>query len=356
MATEKRIVITRWSAVSPLGIGRTAFEAGFLAGAAPAAVRTPPYGDLTGGRAYLVPEFDVRTVLGRRGTRSMERLSGLAVTTARELLQGKPALTDSPQTAVVLGTAGSAQVMRDFTRSSLLAERPFYVDPAAVPNGVMNCAASRIALWHRLRGPNATLTTGRTAGLFALGHARRLLTAGRARQAVVGAAEEYSNTRAWLEWHHRDHRTPSVSLSEGCALFLLEHAADPSRPPLAELLTIEHRTCVSGPPGEQLRHCVHSALARYGLTPDDIWSVSLSRAPGRLGDHEHQALMAMFTPSTLDRLHAPPWIAVSASASAAFQLATTLTAARQHAATGRLSLIIALDPGGTMACALLRHC
>ncbi|MCP5877146.1 hypothetical protein NL390_32295, partial [Klebsiella pneumoniae] len=74
---------------------------------------------------------------------------------------------DSLGTALVLGTTtGSAESMMNFTRSSLEAEKPFYVDPALMPNAVMNCAAGQCAIWHQLKGPNTTIAGGRAAGLL----------------------------------------------------------------------------------------------------------------------------------------------------------------------------------------------
>ncbi|MEK8171048.1 beta-ketoacyl synthase N-terminal-like domain-containing protein [Streptomyces sp. M19] len=88
-------------------------------------------------------------------------------------------------------------------RDSLVGDRPFYVDPARFPNTVLNSAAGRSAIWHRLKGPNATVAGGHATGLLALRYAMRLQRAGRATTVVCGAVEEFSSARAWLEWHAR---------------------------------------------------------------------------------------------------------------------------------------------------------
>src|SRR5207248_2320963 len=58
---------------------------------------------------------------------------------------------------VVLGTTvGSLRSMSDYTRETLIEERPYLVSPALFPNTVMNCAAGQSAIRHGLAGINAT--------------------------------------------------------------------------------------------------------------------------------------------------------------------------------------------------------
>ena len=87
MATAvRRPVITGWSAVSPFGIGRDAFIEGALS--SPPTVTVLDSDTWTGPdeQACLVPDFVIKDVLGKKGTRSMDRVTGLAVTTVRELI------------------------------------------------------------------------------------------------------------------------------------------------------------------------------------------------------------------------------------------------------------------------------
>ena len=192
--------ITAWSAVSGYGHGRAAFTEGVLAGRRTAAGLDPGRWPAPGPepKAGLVPQFDPRTALGRKGTRTMNRVTGLAVAAVGELADDPAA--DKAGLALVLGTTtGSVQSMMDFTRASLTGERPFDVEPAVIPNSVMNCAAAQCAIWHRIQGPNITLAGGRPSGLLALAYARRLLLAERADAVLCGAAEEYSPARSWLD-------------------------------------------------------------------------------------------------------------------------------------------------------------
>ncbi|GAB3897815.1 hypothetical protein GCM10029964_081290 [Kibdelosporangium lantanae] len=84
-----RPVISLWSAVSPYGIGRAAFVDGVEAGADPAVPLDSKW-QAPDEKACLVPGFEIRDVLGKKGTRSMDRVSALAVTASGELLRHAP--------------------------------------------------------------------------------------------------------------------------------------------------------------------------------------------------------------------------------------------------------------------------
>jgi len=132
-----RFAVSGWSAVSPFGIGADAFRDGVRAGRS--AVRELQRADwqVPAQRAGLVPSFDIRTVLGRKNTRSMDRATALAVSSVGMLLDGHEAdLRAAVERSVglVLGTTtGSVQSMMDFTRDSLTQDKPFHVDPARFP-------------------------------------------------------------------------------------------------------------------------------------------------------------------------------------------------------------------------------
>jgi 3-oxoacyl-[acyl-carrier-protein] synthase II len=323
-------VITAWSAISPFGFGADAFRAGLRAGI--------PAQDTASAR--LVPDFDPRAVLGKKGTRSMDRVTALSVAAVGEL-PGRPY---APDTGLVLGTTGSTQSTMDFTRSSLDGERPFYVDPARFPNTVMNCAAGQCAIWHQLKGPNATIAGGRVAGLLALNYARRLQAGGRAGTLLCGGAEEYSDARASLR-RHGGHE-PAV-LGEGAAMLLLEPAGAVSseRGGLAEVVALEFG--VYSEPEEirpVLLSCLRRALATARARPEDVGLV----APG--GDAE--ALADLFGDHRPERIDCAGLIGDTSAAAATFQVLAVLATA-EHRDVG-LALVTAVDPDGTLGCALLR--
>jgi 3-oxoacyl-[acyl-carrier-protein] synthase II len=354
-------VISGWSAVSPYGIGRDAFVEGVRSGRSTATALDGEAWHGPGERACLVPGFTVRDVLGRKGTRSMDRVTGLAVTAVGRLLgegpqAGAGPVPDGADVGLVLGTnTGSAQSMMDFTRDTFTEEKPYHVDPSRFPNTVMNCAAGQCAIWYGLKGPNATVAAGRSSGLQALNYGRRLLVSGRARSVLCGAVEEYSDARSWLEHHARRDNESAGVLGEGCAIVRMLPGDSVSEDEgLAELLTVE--SAVTGPQGVAgtLTRCVERALARADAAADEVWAVAPSAPAGRAGAEERDVLTRLF-PTAEEWLSQPELIGDTSAASAAFQLVAVLAAAQDVPATaGRLAVITSVDGDGSVACALLR--
>jgi 3-oxoacyl-[acyl-carrier-protein] synthase II len=352
-------VISAWSAVSPYGIGSTPFADGVARGPAVPVPVDPAAGPVPAPLAYQVPAFDAQSVLGRKGTRTMDRVSALSVTAVRELVASADpdrAVTTGPSVGLVLGTTtGSAQSMMDITRDTLVQEKPFYVDTARIPNAVMNSAAAQCAIWYHLEGPNATIAGGRVAGLSALRYARRLLDSGRAGTVFCGGVEEYSPARAWLEYHGRRPGEPAAILGEGAALLLIEPASRAGGRALAEVLAVEGGVYLESDPTRALVACLHRALDRAGVTIDEVWAVAATPAPGPLGDAELAAIDQLFGDRPVRSVPGgQPW-GDAGAATAPFQIAATLAMAdRNPQAAGRVAVVTAVDRDGLLGCALLR--
>lgn len=324
--------ITAWSAISPYGLDRSRFADAIRSSRA--AMRWADPAGPASARACLVPGFDQRAVLGRKGTKGMDRLTGLAVHAVGSVgkISGDVARRD---TAVVLGTTGgSARSMMDFTRASLTGERPFDVDPATIPSVVMNTPAGHCAIWHGITGPNTTIVSGRAAGLLGLSYAGRLLRAGRASTVLCGAAEEYSTARSWLS-HHGGAAGP---LGEGAAVLRLEREGAPGA--LATVLGLSSGL-------DPIRAVVRSALRQAGTATEDVWAV-VPATPA-----EREELAGMFGVDALDRIpHVAGLIGDTGAVCAVFQV----TAALAVAAGGpgpRVAVVTVADPMGTNAAAVL---
>jgi len=360
--------ITAWTAVSPYGLGREAFAEGVLARRRTAAAVLPGPRAVPDARACLVPDFDPRAVLGKKGTRAMNRVTGLAVTAVGALVGrdtgdagdvGGTARADEPDcdTALVLGTTtGSVQSMMDFTRASLTGERPFDVEPAVIPNSVMNCAAAQCAIWHRLEGPNTTLACGRPSALLALAYARRLLLGGRARTVLCGAAEEYSSARAWLERRSRSVESAGspVPLGEGAAVLRVELGAPHGA--LAEVLAVESRFRLPGTSvAEVVEAVARTAVEQAGIDRREVWAAVSSG----LCDEETGVLGELFGARTVNQVPlTAELLGDTGAACAAFQLTATLAVAAYEApearCDGRIAVVTSVDREGAVTAAVLR--
>ncbi|MGW7602636.1 beta-ketoacyl synthase N-terminal-like domain-containing protein [Streptomyces antimycoticus] len=335
-------VISAWTAVSPLGLRGADFTAALRSGRAAGRPLDPEEWSVPFREASLVPDFHIRQVLGRKGTRSMDRATGLAVTAIRHLLTGEREHDEAERlpgvgedTGLALGTStGSAQSIMDFTRDSLVGEKPFYVDPARFPNTVMNCAAGQSAIWHGLKGPNTTIAGGRATGLLALRYALRLQRAGRAQAVLCGAVEEFSSARAWLEWHARTDEESADSaavLGEGAAVWLLEpdaSAREHGRKPLAEVLGLEFGCAADATQARTvLAEAIGRLLDRTAVTPGELSAVADSGAPGAEGEAERAALADALGDAEPPRITAADTVGDTCAAAAAFQIAAVLAMA-----------------------------
>jgi 3-oxoacyl-[acyl-carrier-protein] synthase II len=366
------LALSAWSTVSPYGVGRQVFTAGIRAGrSALSAVDRETYpGPFE--RAGLVPDFSPAGHLGRKGTRTMDRATGIAVALVQQLLveAGPDVAADSEEVGLVLGTgSGSVQSIMDFTRASLTAKKPYHVDPARFPNTVMNRAAGQSAIWHKIRGPNVTVAGGSATGLLALSYAARLLRGGHCRRVLSGAVEEFSVQRAWLEWHGRAAGTDPGPLAEGGALVLLEatdEARRAGRVPLASLLATRFMACQEpGQVRETLANCVTAALRSAGAAPADVGVV----APLGTGDEaddeaggtaidggpEEQAISDALGGPAPHTVRCRALVGDASAASAAFQIVALLAAERPSTGTDAdLGLVTTTDRDGVVGCALFR--
>jgi 3-oxoacyl-[acyl-carrier-protein] synthase II len=361
-------VITTWAAISPWGLDNADFATGLRSARSTAAQLDPDVWNTPFDRACLIPDFDIRTVLGSKGTRSMDRVSALAVAAVGHLLDDGagsrlPGVGDT--TGLALGTStGSAQSMMSFTRDSLVGERPYLVDPARFPNTVMNCAAGQSAIWHRLKGPNTTLAGGRATGLLALQYALRLHRAGRARTLLCGAVEEFSSARAWLEWHSRrragdrqdpEDRQGEVLLGEGAAVWLLERADEAGgngRRPIAVPLGVEFGFAQDGALVRPvLADCLRRLLDRSGTAAGDVRAVADSRASGAEGRAERAAIADVLGANRPETVACADSIGDTFAASAAFQIAAVLALA--EAGEKHTVLITSVEANGVVGAALL---
>ncbi|OLF09102.1 hypothetical protein BLA60_21215 [Actinophytocola xinjiangensis] len=345
-------VITAWSAVSAFGVDSEALLPGAWAATGPEASPVDherwPVSDDT---ACLVPGFDVREVLGRKGTRSIDRVTGLALTAVGRLVDAGVETGDD--TALVLGTtSGGLQSQWTTTTDMLVQDKPFYIDPSAIPYVIMNGTAGQCAIWHTLRGPNTTIAAARTSGLTALRYARTLLSTGRARRVLCGGAEEYSASRSWLDRRTRGGDDATV-LGEGAAMLLVEpaNAVGPGRTPLAEVAAVELGVAPldDADLAGALTACVRRALDRAGVPAGDVWAAS--PGPSAVERAVHTEL---FGAQALAAVPAVDLLGDLAAATGAFQLALVLGSAAREPVAGRVAVITTTDREGSIGAAVLR--
>lgn len=366
------LVVTGWGIISPIGIGRAAFTSALAEGRQG---RKPVTGYANGeipfSEACQIPEFDVENFIGKKGTRFLDRTTRLTVATVGMALDdGQIAVTPDNQAriGVVLGTnVGSIKSIGDFMRDTLIHARPYMVNPMHFPNAVMNCAASQSAIWHRLKGINATISGGRMAGLLALRYAGLTLRLGNVDTILAGGVEEFCEQTAWAFYHAgRVGPEAGIPLGEGCAMFALERAAtaqEQGRKVLAEILGCEvgvyqsNDDRTTGLQVSGLASCIRKALERSGARTEDVCAVFLHHcADPELENIEDEALnQSLPQYESLHRLAVSQLVGDCFSAAGAFQLSALLSFFERFPEhSDRVALMTSVAHNGSVGCAVVR--
>lgn len=341
--------LTYWSALSACGLDADAFRSAMTNGNPLPVTALPAESAASLADSLPVPGFDIRGMLGKKGTRSMDRATALAVVAIKDLISTAAEANRNidRRTGIVLGTtAGSIASTMRFTRDSLTEEKPYHVDPAKFPNTVMNCAAGCSAIWHDLKGPNATVAGGEVAALLALNYGRRLLAAGRADSVIVGAVEELSAERARVrQVASPDARDP---ISEGAAAFLLDRA--PSDTDVCLELLAPLRSTVITDDGANFAFSseCEALLQDADVSPKEVWAVSQSGLPLKKTD-----LAAQF-PDLAHQLHPCDVHGDAGAANGALQLAALMNLAELDPASDGQSVVVLAHEDGVLVGAALR--
>ncbi|MFF1813476.1 beta-ketoacyl synthase N-terminal-like domain-containing protein [Streptomyces sp. NPDC058251] len=355
------LYITGWGVMAPLGDGAREFSEAVVQERSGLADVSGMFDEeLPSDKAFALPEFKVRDYLGRKGTSFFDRSTSLAlIASDRALKDTGLVVTDDnrDQVGLVLGTTtGSIKSTSDYSRETLTQKRPYLVNPVLFPNTVMNCAAGQAAIWHRLKGVNATIAGGQLAGLTALRYASRTLRWGDAQALLVGAVEEFSPHTAWATHLALD----SATAGEGAAVFVLESGESrdaTGRRPDAEVLAVELATAdpEQGTEAVTARYteCIARALRTAGVTADELWAI----APGSAGpgEAEEAALDRALAAARPTRLRIKELTGECHAASGALQIAAVLAYHRtDRALDGRPVLITSATREGAFGAAVIR--
>jgi 3-oxoacyl-[acyl-carrier-protein] synthase II len=338
--------ITGLSVLSAAGIGPGALGDRLRHGVTDHAA-SPEDGGYDGvpGRVVAVPGFDITDFVPRKGTKYLDRTTKLGIAASAQLKQSLAAADSTwERTGVAMGsTAGSVRSSIEFAASVLTGDGVDLVNPATFPNTTMNCCASQIAIWHRMRGPNSTLANGTISAISALKYATRLIRCGHAERMLVGGVEELSPHTVWGTRLGKE-VDESVFIGEGAAMLAVE-AGGPCLALLSgcEVLFAPER----GEAGRAaaLGRAVDHVLAAADITGGDIDLV----LPGAMGTTLWPSEAAVVDRFGADRLDVRTAVGECGSALGAMQLAAALLLGD----AGTRVLITGLDASGVVGAAVL---
>lgn len=190
------IVFTGIGIISSLGIGREAFWENCKK--AKTGIKkitsfdTGPFKSNIGG---VVEGFDPGRFMPSMSYRRMSRISRMSVAASVEALKDSGLILDTmdkERIAVIMGTAyGSSSHVEEFY-AGLLRDGPRGAQPFLFPDIVPNAAASHIAIFHGITGPNNTFCQNEISAENAILYARDLLCRDLVDVVLVGGADELS--------------------------------------------------------------------------------------------------------------------------------------------------------------------
>ena len=357
VATATGVAVTGWSVLSSAGVGADALaERLAAAGPDPGPAVTQMYEEpLPTPTGHALTDLDVRAHLGRKGTSFYDRATALAVIGCQEALRDAAITVDDDNRSrigVVLGTSlGSFKSTSDFSRETLVQEKPYLVNPVLFPNTVMNCAAGQAAIRFGLRGVNTTIAGGQLAFLSAVRYAGNAINRGYADVMLAGAVEEYTPHRAWAV-HHAGVPVPA---GEAVAVFVLSRAGTGESEGGAEILAVSTGYGPAGdaPAGVALERCVRQVLQRAGADRAAVTAVVTGETDP--ADRRESGPVALALGCEPRRILVKRLFGECEAASGALALASLLATYRSgELAPGALSLITSRNADGGVAAALVR--
>jgi len=362
------LVISGWDIISPMGIGRDEFTENFKSRRIGNQRMNDSFSGVKLDQAYVAENFNVNSLLGKRGTRTFDRTTQLTICTAKLALEHRGiSENERLKTGIVLGsTNGSLKSITDFSRDTFTQEKPYFVNPSLFPNVVLNCAASQCAIWHKLRGPNATVSSGSMSGLSSIQYAMRLLKNGYADLVLAGGVEEYCKQSAWAFQKSLPKRIRGKEcFGEGCVFFALEtkeSAEAKNRAFYAEIIACECRLIPRikynfNQFSEHLADCIAHVLEISRVEPRDVAAVSKYSCTSRkIKEVETEALQKIFRKQNyLEQFAISDLSGNAMSAAVSFQVAAALTyTSEKHGNDNTYILITTLSIDGYVGCMLLQ--
>jgi 3-oxoacyl-[acyl-carrier-protein] synthase II len=320
---SKRVVVSGIGLVTPLGVGKTAFQEQLFDGAC--GIRPISLFDTSCFASKLGAEvvgFVPKDFLRPLGIRRMDRLSQMMAAAARMAVEDA-GLTICEQNrdrvGVMLGTCfGGTDVAAQFGKV-LFTDGPRRVNPILVPNTVMNAPAGHVAIELGVRGINTTVNHREVSAETALTYAAAQIMRIRVDVVLTGGGDILSEfcfnvfshfktlspQNAEAEGLHPfDVRRNGTILGEGVGILCLESLESAEArgiSPYCEIVGWGLSSAPAAPnnwPLETTGPClaITRALAAAGIAPGDIDYICASANGGkRLDKLEADALQQVFS-------------------------------------------------------------
>ena len=320
----KRVVVTGYGLVSPLGIGVEENWDHLCNGSC--GVGPITMFDASGFKTRIAAEvkgFNPEDFMDKKSVRRVDRFIHFAIAAARMAIEhsdldiGK---TDPERVGTYIGTGlGGLQSLEHF--HTVLKERgPQKISPFFIPMLIGNMAPGQISIMFGTKGPNLSVSTACAAGSHAIGESYKLIQAGLADVMICGGSEAvitplalggFCAMRAISERNDEPEKASrpfeknrdGFIMGEGSGTVILEtleHARNRGARIRAELIgyglgSDAYHMTAPAPEGEGAARCMRLALESADLSPEKVDYVNAHGTSTDLNDlSECQAIHKVF--------------------------------------------------------------
>ncbi|MCH7643487.1 MAG: beta-ketoacyl-ACP synthase II [Myxococcales bacterium] len=322
--TGRRVVITGFGCVSPLGVtADETWNAAIAGRSGVGAIQRFDTSEFPVRIAAQAPDdFDFGN-LPAKEARRLDRFTLLALAAAREAMRDAGldlGSAESERCGVAIGSGIGGLGLLSESIAMLKTSGPRRVSPFTIPMSICNMASGYVAIQHRLRGPNLCQTAACASGAHSIGGAARAIERGDADVMLAGGAEApitelalagFASMKA-LSTRNESPATASrpfdadrdgFVIGEGAAVLVLEdlegaraRGANIQAHLLGYGMTSD-ATAIAQPTedGEGAQRCMSLAIADASLNPSDVDHLNAHATSTLQGDpSEARAIRAVF--------------------------------------------------------------
>lgn len=242
----RRVAITGWGVVSPLGEGVPAFHAALLAGRSGIGLLPDELAARSGVQVAARVDWDPGRRFRAAEASQLDRVAQFAIAAAEEAIESSrldPASADTTRIGVSWGTGMGGAGTLEQAYSQIYGEGNPRLRPLTVVMAMSNASGSNVALRWKLQGPFAGYSTACSSSALALGEAMRVIQSGRADAMLAGGSEALLTPATLMAWNALrtlapadtadpatsckpfDRRRAGLVLGEGAAALVLEDGA-----------------------------------------------------------------------------------------------------------------------------------
>ncbi len=297
---KKRVVVTGYGLVTPLGIGSKEPWDNLINGVS--GIDYITRFDTTTMKSKIageVKDFKVEDFIDSKDAKRMDLFTKFAMAAAKLALEMSGLeITEenAPRVGVLVGAGlGGLETFERFHKRLIQTNNPKKVSPFFIPMLISNMASGQIAIRSGAKGPSISISTACATGAHSIGYALRTIQYGDADVMITGGSEAaispvsvsgFDAMRALAELKDDpkkasrpfDKERTGFVIAEGCGVIVLEtleHAKKRGAPIYGEIVGFgqsadAYHIAAPSPNGEGPSRCMASALKDAGISPEDI--------------------------------------------------------------------------------------